>query len=87
MSINWRLFRCMRCSNGHPIAIIKHWGFDQDGTLWLSGFCSRCGYNFAISHKRDEQESDIREMFNAWCEECGGEPADFRLWLTITVLR
>jgi len=83
VATNWRVFRCIRCGrNGieTPSVIIRNWGFDQDGCLWFSGWCTRCGFNFTITHSREEQESDIREMFHAWCKEAGGEPTDFKLW-------
>jgi len=83
MSVNWRLFRCTRCLSKGEIgftAVIKHWGFDEKGDLYLSGFCVKCGNNFTVKHSFDEQRADSREMFVEWCQETEAEPRDFKLW-------
>jgi hypothetical protein len=76
---NWYFLKCQRCRNFVNPIVVTAFGFDENGTLYLTGICRNCFGRADITHTREEYEADIRESFN---EERRVNPdvRDFRDW-------
>ena len=74
-AIRWWMFRCPTCKG-----VIAKFGFDQKGVLHLKANCPHCVEPIEVTHTVSEQQADVREAFNWWCESNDINAEDFKLW-------